>query len=86
MTLMFILWTAAVGLTAEIEITDLSETEISLKQTQDMQAVKIYRDGLAALIEHADHRKDLFPKYKLKQPQLLKQNARKEAHHADEIL
>ena len=43
-----------------------------------MQAVKIYRDGLAALIEHVNHRKDLFPKYRLKRSLLLKQHARNE--------
>ena len=77
-TLMFILSTAASGWTADIEITDLSGTDISLKQTQDMRAVKIYRNGLAALIEHVNQRQDLFPKYKLKRPLLLKHHARNE--------
>ena len=77
-TLMLTFCTAAAGWTVEIEITDLSKTELSLKQTKDMQAVKIYRDGLASLIEHVNHRQDLFPKNKLKHPLLLKQQARTE--------
>jgi hypothetical protein len=70
--------TCAVGRTADIELTDLSREDLSIKQTRDMQAVKIYRDGLAALNKHANNRTDLFPKYKLKRPLLLKQQARSE--------
>ena len=77
-TAILILWTTTAGWTADIEITDLSKTDILLKQAQDMRAVKIYRDGLAALIEHVNQRQDLFPKYKLKRPLLLKHHARSE--------
>lgn len=76
--LIFTLFAAALGWTADIRITDLSEADIALKQTQDMRAVKIYRNGLTALIEHVNQRKDLFPKQKLKQPVLLEHQARKE--------
>jgi hypothetical protein len=76
--LIFTWFAATLGWTADIEITDLSEADISLKQTQDMLAVKIYRDGLAALIEHVNQRKDLFPGCKLKRPLLLKRHARNE--------
>ena len=77
-SVILILWTQVVGWTASIEISDLSKKDILLKQTQDMRAVKIYRNGLAALIEHANQRSDLFPKYKLQQPRLLKHHARNE--------
>ena len=74
----FILWTSAVGWTADVEITDLSQTDTLLKQTQDMRAVEIYRNGLATLIDHVHQRRDLFPRYKLKRPLLLKHQARNE--------
>jgi hypothetical protein len=78
LTVMVILLTAAVGVAAEIEIDELSKAELSLKQLRDMQAVKIYRRGLADLIEHVYSRGDLFPKYKLGNPKMLNKKARNE--------
>jgi hypothetical protein len=72
-----LLTTAAVT-AAEIEIDELSKKELSLKQNHDMQAVKIYRRGLADLVEHVYSRGDLFPKYKLKHPKMLNKKARNE--------
>ena len=77
-TIILIMSTCAAGWTADIDLTDLYSEDLSIKQTRDMQAVKIYRDGLAALIEHVNIRTDLFPKHKLKGPLLLKQQARSE--------
>ena len=69
---------ATIGAAAEFDLSDLSTTELSHKQTQDMRAVKIYRNGLAALIDHVYVRTDLFPNEKLEAPQMLKTEARDE--------
>ena len=78
LTIIAILLTATVGPAAEIEIDELSEAELYLKQTRDMQAVKIYRRGLTDLIEEVYSRKDLFPKNKLEHPRMLNKEARNE--------
>jgi hypothetical protein len=69
---------AAAGPAAEIEIDELTETELSLKQMQDLQAVKIYRRGMADLVGHVYTRGDLFPKYRLNQPKMIRKKARNE--------
>jgi hypothetical protein len=78
LTVLMILLTTAVGPAAENEIDDLSKKDLTLKQARDMQAVKIYRHGLADMIEYLYSRRDLFPNEKLKHPHMLKQQARNE--------
>ena len=72
LTVLMILLTTAVGPAAENEIDDLSKKDLTLKQARDMQAVKIYRHGLADMIEYLYSRRDLFPNEKLKHPHMLK--------------
>ncbi len=53
--------------------------ELSEKQTNDIHSIKLYRNGLASIIEFTKTRPDLFPKKQYKKPEMLTKDARSEA-------
>ncbi|UCF94578.1 MAG: hypothetical protein JSW39_10590, partial [Desulfobacterales bacterium] len=74
-----LLLAAADGFAAAINLTDLPHSELVFRQVQDRQALKIYRQGLSAILAYIEQRPDLFPPSALNAPRLLQKEARNEA-------
>lgn len=74
-----ILLLTANSLCAELSLTDLSKSDLSLKQEQDIRSIKIYRQGIESIMDFVMTRHDLFPPKKRKDPKLIQSSLRKEA-------
>lgn len=74
-----ILCSSTPGVCGEDNLTSLSITRLSLKQSQDAESIRIYRNGLESIIRYIGRRNDLFPREKIKHKRLLRKALREDA-------